>query len=613
MPEAEAPRDEGPEAATRARRWPRRAAIGCGALAALALVGRAALPFAIERGAAWAAPRYLGLPLRIENVDLGLFAGVVDVEGLALGSRPVPQAVGEAAAAGAATAAPPPPLLRWERLHADLAWRPLFDRTLALEQIALEGPAVRLERNADGAIDPLAHAAPTLPPDEPAAPPPADAEPAAADAAPEPADEPWAISVGRLALRRPDVLIADEASGVRLVEVGFDELGLDAIRIHGAEIGLGAVSLAGPVVRMRRDFLLGQRRAEPPAPAATATAAAPPARAGAGPDARIERIGIERARFTWITDAGPLDVSIALSAEGVTAREGETFPLRLELGIEDGSVLLDGRLGASPPSYVGKLRWEGLPFPPLTLAARPELAGWVRSCRASGALDVTAQLAGAEPGVRVSGALRVDDLDLGDPERKQVGVAWKALEIELREARIPLAAEGAPPAPIRVELARVALREPELLYVAPAPALAHLLGGEPAGEPVPAAGGEAGAAPAEAREEAAAPAAAVAPAAPAAAEAGAPLEFVLDRFELAGLAARYEDLARAKPLRTAIEDLAIELDGASVRSGAGGPEVAIATVAVRAAELAAEDEGVSPPYRGRVRDLSLLAHAARLP
>jgi hypothetical protein len=362
-------------------------------------------------------------------------------------------------------------------------------------------------------------------------------------------------------------------------------------------------------VSVRRDFLLGNAGAKPQASGEPPAAAAPAAGSSAAPDARIERIGIERARFTWITDAGPLDVSIALSAEGVTAREGETFPLHLELGIEDGTVVLDGRLGAAPPSFVGKLSWEEMPFPPLTLAARPELAGWVRSCRASGALDVDAHLAareGREAGVRASGQMRVDDLDLGDPERKEVGVAWKSLEIDLREARIPLAAEGAPPAPMYVELARVALREPKLFYVAPAPTLARLTGGEPASEPPSDAAGPAGESAGEP-----APAPAESPAEPA--PAGAPLELVLDRFELSGLSARYEDLAREKPLRAVIENLGVELDGLRVRASGGEPEVAIASVSVRGAELSAEDEGVSPPYRGHVRDLVLTAHALRLP
>jgi hypothetical protein len=190
--------------------------------------------------------------------------------------------------------------LRWERLHVDLSWRPLFDRTGELAEVSLEGPAVRLERRPDGAIDPLAHAAPSVPAESPAAAPPEPVAPAAEEAA-----EPWAISVGRLALRRPDVVIADESSGVQLVEVGFDELALDAIRVKGSEIGLGGVSLASPVVRVRRDFLLGKAGAKPQA--SGEPPAAPPARAGAGPtrassgsasSARASRGSPTRARST---------------------------------------------------------------------------------------------------------------------------------------------------------------------------------------------------------------------------------------------------------------------------------------------------------------------------
>src|SRR5512134_2684242 len=91
------------------RRWPRRLAIAAGVVAALLLVVRLVLPTAIERGAAWAGPRYLGLPIRIANVDLALLDGRVAIEGLAIGSRadvvlPEPEPI----APEAASAAEPP-------------------------------------------------------------------------------------------------------------------------------------------------------------------------------------------------------------------------------------------------------------------------------------------------------------------------------------------------------------------------------------------------------------------------------------------------------------------------------------------------------------------------
>src|SRR5690606_2668770 len=76
-----------PSAPAAARRWPRRLAIAAGVVLALAVLVRALLPTAIERGAAWAGPRYLGLPVRIANVDIGLLRGQVTIEGLAIGNR----------------------------------------------------------------------------------------------------------------------------------------------------------------------------------------------------------------------------------------------------------------------------------------------------------------------------------------------------------------------------------------------------------------------------------------------------------------------------------------------------------------------------------------------
>src|SRR5690606_7525632 len=87
-PRTRAARRRSDTAPVRRRRWPRR--LGYAALALLLLVValRLALPTLLERGGARAAPRYLGLPAHLENVDLALLRGQVVLEGLVVGSHP---------------------------------------------------------------------------------------------------------------------------------------------------------------------------------------------------------------------------------------------------------------------------------------------------------------------------------------------------------------------------------------------------------------------------------------------------------------------------------------------------------------------------------------------
>ncbi|MFN2427568.1 MAG: hypothetical protein ABR587_14090, partial [Candidatus Binatia bacterium] len=91
----------------------------------------------------------------------------------------------------------------------------------------------------------------------------------------------------------------------------------------------------------------------------------------------IERVDIARATFTWVTLKGPLDVALTLKASNITADEGERFPIDLQLEIAKGRIGITGDVGILPPSYIGKLSWSGLPFPPLLLASLPEFAEWL--------------------------------------------------------------------------------------------------------------------------------------------------------------------------------------------------------------------------------------------
>ncbi len=628
----------------RRRRWRRRLSIAAGVLLGLLVLVRLLLPTAIERGAAWAGPRYLGLPIRIANVDLALFSGALTIEGLAIGSRadavlpepapilldpvspdealpdpssadPEPEAaVDEAAASDTSEPSialedpePEAPeerelLLSWDRVYARLDYRALFDRTLRLHALEIDAPEVRLARQPDGSIDPLARAEPTVPASEEETPEPD-----------EPPAEPWAVVVERLALRGPGVRIIDEAADVVLVNFGLEELSLEAIEARGADLSLGSVGIDGPVLRIRRDFVFRESDAAPAAPAQAPVEAPAPSEASASPSYRVERIAIERAEFVWITEAGPLRVAITLTAEDVTATEGERFPLALTLEIGDGSFAVDGQVGVLPPSYEGKLAWQELPFPPLLLGAMPEFAPWLRSAKSSGDLQVLARLAktaAGPPGIQLSGPVSLRALELGDPKGQEVGLGWQALEVAIRNVRVPIAEEGVPPGATRVDLERVRLIEPVVSYTPPTPLLDALLGVESA-EAAPATLEADAEEPGTEGPDAAEPETAeaeVAEAERAETEptASAPLEVDVERVELEGGKLRFADRRGGSgPLGATIEGLDVTADSLAVRTTDGGTTVTLGSLALDDSAVRFEDARGERPQGGGIDGLQV--------
>jgi hypothetical protein len=500
------------------------------ALAAAVVLGiglRAALPFALARTLESQGQARLGLPVRVGNVDLWVARGAIALEDLTVGRKP------EAAAAGAEHREPDPEtaLLRLRRFFVRIDWRALLERRVHLRELALDAPKVRVERDAEGRIDPLA---PPAPAEEPP-PEPVPAEPST----------PWTFAVDRFDLRELGFQLFDAASQATPVEFALAGLALSDVTFEGSKLGLGGIEIQSPVLRIDRDFALGPRPGG--APEAAAGAGEPKGgEAGAGLAYEVERIGIMDAAFTLRTQPSPLDVTIRLVAEKVNARSGELFPIDLELGIGDGSLSLAGRLGLNPPAYDGRLAWRDLPLPPLGIAARPELAQWVRSCRAAGDLAVelrTTRSGDAGPGLRLAGTAQIRELLVADPSNQEVSVGWRELEVVAREVFVPLAADSGPPGPTRVALERVRLVEPDVLYTLPARAMGELLGGAPA---------QAAAAP-----EAAVPAPAGAAEGAEAVPSAPPVELRLDAFELSGGRVRFRDTTVSPPFDAQLRELAV--------------------------------------------------------
>lgn len=472
MSDASAP-EPAPAKAPPRRRWPWvLLLLAIGSAAGL----RALLPFAVERGAAWGSRQYLGLPVRIDNVDFEVWNGRVVLDGITLGARPDGVTPNDAALE--------PPLLdpatalvHVKRVATQLSWRDLRDRTVRLTELVIDAPDAKLDREADGRIDPLRYA-------EPVAKPSAEPEPE-----PEPAEpsEPWKIALDRFVVTAPAVIVRDVPSGQNMIELALDDFSLDAVAMQGNEFELGGVDLSGPVLKVRRDLLLARPAAAASAPVSTPapTPTSAPAPAPASPGYRVARVGIERATFTWITESGPLDAAVTLKATDISADPGKTFPLDLQLEIGEGRMAVVGDVGLVPPSYAGKFQWNRLPMPRILLASVPQFASWLQQAKSSGDLQIAADPTGHKgpAAMDVSGRLSFDALAVSDPKGTEITLGWDALEVVAREVHAPIPQEGQPPGTTRAVLDSVKLTRPKIRYTRPSPQLDALLGLNLSGAP----------------------------------------------------------------------------------------------------------------------------------
>src|SRR2546429_9151784 len=125
----------------RRRRW----------LVALAIlvVLRAALPVGLRALLASQAGKLLEARVKIGDVDLALLRGVIALKDVAVWP-------GTTAAAPSSSPGAEPPLVAWKRFAVNVAWLPLFHKTVELESVELDQPRVALDRLASGEINLMA-------------------------------------------------------------------------------------------------------------------------------------------------------------------------------------------------------------------------------------------------------------------------------------------------------------------------------------------------------------------------------------------------------------------------------------------------------------------------
>jgi hypothetical protein len=528
--------EEQPEASTPRRRprWRRILVWVFGGVAALLLAVRAALPYAIEYAAPIAAERF-GFAAALENVDLGLLRGHVALEGVRV-----------APLASTSSGAEAPDLLRLGRLFVDLEWSGLLGGEIEIADLVLDRPELALVRAADGFLE-----LPALPPST---------EPKPAAAPPAEPGEPLPVTLRSLTIRDTGFRLVDATGGGDLVDLQLAELGLGELRLVGPQLGLGGIRISEPRLSVRRE-LRETRFGARGAPAAPAEEAAPTG----PPDLRIDTVEIERAEFAVVTEEGPITLALALHTTDVSFAPAAPFPVELRIEERDSTLGVVGTLGLNPPSFDGKVTWERLDVPLLVRAAMPELIAWIRSCAASGEIDVRFGPAG----LRLAGRGKVETFAFEDPEG-EIALAWDSLDIEVREATVPL---GEPTKAPELLVGAVSLDAPSARYVLPNTAVERLL--------ATAGGGGADEAPAEASD------------------APVPEPRVrVEAIEVRGGKAEFVDRSGEEPYRGRVRDLSVDV--AEVRL----PERTIGKLRVRG--LAPEDapfdlEAALPGAEGNAR------------
>jgi hypothetical protein len=423
-----------------------------------AVVVRAALPWALEWSIEWQGTKQLGRVVEVGDVDLAVLPGEIVIE--ALGVGPIFEG------------AEPPPFdpeeahFRSARIEARWSWLALLQGELRLEGLEVTAPELLALRAPDGRFVPVLRPQPTTAPSEQER---------------DEAGSGWPLRLDRLRLTDLSLLYVNTAiPGRRPLEFQMQEFALDDLTLHGNDIDLGAVSLRGPRLRVRRDI-------DPEPFVAALVEAVPPDPSGGAepPSYRIAEVSIERAHFQLVVGDRELECRLSLSAREISGAVGARIPVELRLDLEGGWLEIQGEAGAAPASFDGTVTWSDFPLEPL--AAGAELPLRVTSGLTSGALDVHVLLADIpERGpsrIDASGRISIEEFDAVARD-DSLALAWSLFEIELSALAIRPDGEGGRPIPPVFKLAALRLRDPALrVTLRHGPSPTEPAGGESVGEP----------------------------------------------------------------------------------------------------------------------------------
>jgi hypothetical protein len=365
----------------------------------------------------------LGREVHVEALDLSFWPTRVRVSDLTIGGPPGSETQRE-------------PLLALQRLELAVdPWALLRDE-IHVRRTSMAGLSMRLERNADGVLEPWVLA-------------PADLESEPGEAS-EPA---WPVFLEDLVLEGTDVrIIRHGEASRREIDFHLDALTLSEITFRDERIDLGDLAFRGPRLEVQRSFATG---GSPPTTVSSSPVPATPAAESALAPPRIEALAVEDAEFTLLWEDGePLTATLRFAAREVST-DGR-FPVELGLEVEGAELSLAGEAAITPLAFEGTLEWSGLRLPRLVEASGVAFDGAVDGGRTDGRLDVALALGGpnVEAKVTLSGEARVEALAAVAGE---VSVTAEAIELGIARVHVPLALEAGAP---EIHLSRVKLQQP---------------------------------------------------------------------------------------------------------------------------------------------------------
>jgi hypothetical protein len=392
------------------------------------------------------------------------------------------------------------------------------------------------------------------------------------------------------------------------------EVDVERVDLAQRSVAVNRVALDGAGVLVRPLDLpplpLLPRTAEgkpaPPVDATVAPAAAPSTPKTAEPERAfrwsVGKVELSDCMAKVFLAPPPLELRIpSLTVEGLSSERGSRAQVALEVRERDGSVKVAGALGIDPLAADVTVGLDAIAVENLAAAA-----GVVPPVLKHASLGADLKVALGEGPVRVSGRVSLAEFDVAPPEGEDYGFAWKRFEIDVRDLQVPnvppaagaqspagtQSPGAAAAAPIKIDLARVALTSPRIRLTRTADGLVLPAPQVTLGKADAAAPGSGGSAPADGPAPTPAPAAtAIAPTP--AADASAPDDGTV---------------------REKAAQLAVEAKGAAQEMAATSPfTLTLGELAIDDGEITVLDRTVQPFYKGRVAALELDVHDFQYP
>jgi len=289
---------------------------------------------------------------------------------------------------------------------------------------------------------------------------------------------------GTLALRD----LAVEVPGGEEPALAWRRLDLDveALDVAARHARVKRVALDGGAVLVRpRDTpplpLLAGR---PSAPVATPPAPPPEGAPPAPWTWSVAKLEVSDTLAKVFLEPPPLEIRIArATVTDLSSAAGSSATVALELREGEGTIALDGKVGLDPLAAHLTARIDRLALGRLVAAtgAAPVLLP-------GGALGGELTIAAEHPALVVSGQLALADLQVAPREGEDFSLAWKQLDLGIREIRVPGVLPGEPAAPaepLRIDLERLHLSNPSVALTRTSDGIVLPTAGAPAANAAP--------------------------------------------------------------------------------------------------------------------------------